>query len=45
MTRVGARVVSFSAIAEIDEEHIVEAPFGRKTFVRELLRIGVFGEL
>ena len=27
-------VVSFPAIAEIDEEHIVETPFGRKTFVR-----------
>ena len=27
-------VVSFPAIAKIDEEHIVKTPFGRKTFVR-----------
>jgi hypothetical protein len=30
----GWEVVSFPAIAEIDEERIVETPFGRRTFVR-----------
>ena len=30
----GWEVVSFPAIAEIDEEHIVETPFGKRTFVR-----------
>ena len=31
----GWEVVSFPAIAEVDEEHVVETPFGRKTFVRQ----------
>ena len=26
--------VSFPAIAEVDEEHVVDSPFGPKTFVR-----------
>jgi predicted phage terminase large subunit-like protein len=30
----GWEIVSFPAIAEIDEEHVVETPFGRRTFVR-----------
>ena len=30
----GWEVVSFPAIAEINEEHIVETPFGKRTFVR-----------
>jgi hypothetical protein len=30
----GWEVVSFPAIAEIDEKHIVGTPFGRKTFIR-----------
>jgi predicted phage terminase large subunit-like protein len=30
----GWDVVSFPAIAEVDERHVVDTPFGRKTFVR-----------
>ena len=30
----GWEIVSFPAIAEVDEQHIVETPFGRKTFAR-----------
>jgi predicted phage terminase large subunit-like protein len=30
----GWEIVSFPAIAEVDEQHLVETPFGRKTFGR-----------
>ena len=30
----GWEIVSFPAIAEVDEQHVVETPFGRKTFRR-----------
>jgi hypothetical protein len=31
----GWEMVSFPSIAENDEEHVVETPFGRKTFIRQ----------
>jgi len=30
----GWEIVSFPAIAKVDEEHVVETPFGKRTFVR-----------
>src|SRR5208282_334270 len=34
LNQEGWEVVSFPAIAEVDEEHIVETPFGQRTFIR-----------